>query len=146
MYSRPRITFSNVDDHFIHYPVQHMQTYFPHGHYPLPHNEIISPVVHGDRYVVTLNMQQFEPAEVSVKYDDGKLIVHGKREKKGEDGTLIYREYKQICNVPENVLHEQMICKLNTDGVLRIEAPLKTHPKDHAVHHIPIEFVNANKK
>lgn len=104
------------------------------------------PRVHGDKFHFNLNMHQFDPSEISVKFDKGQLTVHGKREKKGEDGSYVYREYKQMCTVPENVLHEQMKCRLDENGHLRIEAPVKQEEKKNEERHIPIVFTEEQQQ
>lgn len=108
-------------------------------------NELAGPRVHGDKFNFNLNMRQFDPSEISVKFDKNQLTVHGKREKKGEDGSYVFREYKQMCTVPENVLHDQMKCRLDDNGFLRIEAPIKQEEKKNQERHIPIEFVGSQQ-
>lgn len=110
-------------------------------------NELAVPTTHGDKFNLNLNLHQYDPSEISVKFQDGQLTVHGKKEKRSDDGSSYhYSEYKQSVSVPDNVISEQMKCQLDPHGFLRIEAPLKLEKKSPDERHIPIEFVQSTKQ
>lgn len=137
MLSLPRL-LNNDEWNMFHYPL--VDWSLPLATSPFKQSELPMPRVHGDKFNMNLNMNQFDPSEISVKFDKGQLTVHGKREKKDEDGSYVYREYKQMCTIPENVMYEQMKCRLDDKGCLRIEAPVKQEEKEKDERHIPIEF------
>ena len=100
------------------------------------------PTTDNTKFNLNLNMAHFDPSEISVKMDDGTLHVSGKHEK-SQNGVYEYREFVQKRSVPDNVLADQMKCKLNQRGYLQIEAPLKQpeQPENKdSERTIPIEF------
>lgn len=110
-----------------------------------PGFQLAVPHVKDGKYTVNLDLRQFSPEDVQVKLDDkGMLHVKGKYEKKDKDsGSFEYREYSHSFSVPEHVQREQLTSKLDKNGLLKIEAPVKNPDKqlDDGVKNIPIEFV-----
>lgn len=149
MLSIPRIFH---DDDFFHLPLElwsgddRIGGRNQRSIWPSIFSEMAVPQVHGDKFHVNFPMAQFDPSEISVKFDKNQLMVHGKREKKNEDGGYVYREYKQSMTVPKNVVHDQMKCHLDNKGVLRIEAPVKQEEKKSSERNIPIEFGGGQKQ
>ncbi|MBL2804334.1 Hsp20 family protein, partial [Klebsiella pneumoniae] len=72
------------------------------------------------------DLHAFDPSEISVKFEDDRLQVHGKREVKSDDDHKYeFREYTQHFKVPDSVLVEKLHCKMDKSGFLQIEAPVK---------------------
>ena len=105
--------------------------------------ELATPTIENGKYNLALDLHQFKPEEVQVKMDeDGVLRVRGKREIKSENGYEL-REYVHNFTVPDTVHREQLTSKLDANGRLKIEAPLKIQEKqiEDGFKNIPIEFV-----
>lgn len=123
-------------------------------HHRFAPSEIGVATTHGDKFKFNLDMAQFDPSEISIKYADGQLTVHGKKERKMDDNgtSYVYREYVQKCSVPDNVLADQLVCKVDPSGYVRIEAPLKVEVRKDGSglpsttgRYIPIEFGGSSK-
>lgn len=84
-----------------------------------------------------------------MKISDGLVIIEGKHEetKNHEDNNagqeFISRQFKRSIKLPENIIQEQIECKLESNGVLAISAPLKAiePPKEPVVKNIPINVL-----
>ena len=104
--------------------------------------QLAVPHIKNNKFNVNLDLGHFDPSEISVKFEDNTVKVHGKREKKSEDGKHYeLREYQHQFSVPDNVLTDQLKCQLNKQGLLKIEAPVQGAVEEHKQHNIPIEFV-----
>ena len=77
--------------------------------------------------------------------DNNLICVNAKHENNSE-GHYEFREYSHKFSVPNNVIADQMKCKMDQRGVLQIDAPLKDVKKKDDGHEIPIEFVTQAKK
>lgn len=108
-----------------------------------PGMQLAQPVIKDNKFNLALDLHQFKPEEVQVKFDDKNMLqVRGKREVKSDDGSSYeYREYVHHFSVPDSVQHDQLISKIDKHGLLKIEAPLKVQAVDDGHRHIPIEFV-----
>jgi crystallin alpha B len=78
-------------------------------------------------FKVSLDVQQFQPDEVSVKNVDGGVVVEGKHEEKQDAHGYISRHFVRRYVLPENVDADKIECKLSSDGVLTITAPNKVN-------------------
>lgn len=108
-----------------------------------PQSKLTTTIERSDIFSKQFDLKDFSPAETKVKVNGNTLIIEGKHEEKSDDGTYECREYQSRISVPDNVLLEQIKCKVNEDGKLQIEAPLKTgEEKPDTPRTIPIEFVN----
>ncbi|KAJ6218548.1 hypothetical protein RDWZM_009705 [Blomia tropicalis] len=143
MLSLPRFTRSlldSLDDDFMVCPMDYV---FPQSQrFRSLGGQLAVPRITGDKFNLDLDMRQFDPNEISVKFDQNSLQIHGKREKKADDGHQYeYREYVQHFTVPDNVVHEQLKCQMDNKGYLKIEAPVKVEQIDmDKPRQIPIEF------
>ena len=130
-----------MDDDFFVYPLDYLM---PRSfQQQLKRPELAVPTIKDNKFNVNLDLRNFDPSEISVKFDENSLKVSGKREKKSEDGTHYeYRQYVQHFTVPDSVEHEKLKCQLDQKGYLRIEAPLKQPAIEETKERtIPIEFV-----
>ncbi|XP_043279356.1 protein lethal(2)essential for life-like [Venturia canescens] len=92
-----------------------------------------------DKFLVSLDVQQFSPEEVSVKVVDRNVIIEGKHEEKQDEHGWISRQFVRKYLVPEQCDIDQLKSSLSSDGVLSIEAPRKHDPKDKKERVIQIE-------
>lgn len=85
----------------------------------------------GDRmFRLQFDVRQFKPDEIFVKTIGNQLTVHAKHEEKGE-GKSLNREYARQYILPKELNPENLMSKLNRDGVLTIEAPLPIKEGNH---------------
>ncbi|KAH9498997.1 hypothetical protein Btru_004176 [Bulinus truncatus] len=87
-----------------------------------------NPVYHdqasGQRFFrLQFDVRQFKPEEICVKTVGNQLTVHAKQEE-NQEGKSLHREYHRQYVLPKDLNPEQLVSKLNRDGVLTIEAPL----------------------
>ena len=75
------------------------------------------------RFVVSFDVNQFSPEEISVRTQDNKLVVHAKHDEH-VDGRSFSREFSREVDVPRNVNPLALQCTLSSDGILQIEAPV----------------------
>ncbi|XP_066594675.1 protein lethal(2)essential for life-like [Prorops nasuta] len=78
-----------------------------------------------DKFVVSLDVQQFKPEEVNVKVVDNYIIIEGKHEEKQDDHGIISRHFVRKYLVPEQCNPEMATSTLSSDGVLTISTPRK---------------------
>ncbi|XP_011500514.1 PREDICTED: protein lethal(2)essential for life-like [Ceratosolen solmsi marchali] len=82
-----------------------------------------------DKFLVTLDVQQFKPEEIDVKVVDGCVVVNGKHDEKQDEHGWIARQFTRKYLVPEQCDINQLVSKLSSDGVLTIMAPRKQQPQ-----------------
>lgn len=90
----------------------------------------------GDKFHVTLDVQQFDPEEVSVKVSDRNVIVECKHDERQDEHGWISRQFVRKYIVPEQCDIDQLESKLSSDGVLTITSPRKkldSQPKNERV-------------
>lgn len=77
-----------------------------------------------NKYQVNLDVQQFEPEEITVKVTGKNMItVEGKHEEKEDDYGCISRHFVRKYVVPEGHNLDEVVSTLSSDGVLTITAP-----------------------
>ena len=131
-----------MDDDIFYWPVSTLQN---RNWLSTLNSDIQMPSCQDGKFRVNFDVQNFDPNSVQVKLDGNNLQVQAKHEKKG-DGHYEYREFVRHVTVPNNVEADQLKCKMDKDGVLRFEAPLKQiEAKESRERNIPIEMVNRNK-
>ncbi|KOC70251.1 Protein lethal(2)essential for life [Habropoda laboriosa] len=77
------------------------------------------------KFQVTLDVQQFDPEEVTVKVVGNNVMVEGKHEERQDEHGWISRQFARKYLVPEQCDIEQLKSDLSSDGVLTITAPRK---------------------
>src|SRR5699024_9497906 len=124
-----RNLLESLDDDYFVYPLDYlMPRSFQQQQQPnRTRTELSVPTIKDNKFNLDLDLRHFDPSEISVKFDENNsLQVHGKHEKKSEDGKRYeYREYHQHFSVPDSVEAQKLKCQLDQKGYLRIEAPLK---------------------
>ncbi|CAK9803868.1 Protein lethal(2)essential for life [Anthophora quadrimaculata] len=76
-------------------------------------------------FQVTLDVQQFDPEEVTVKVSGNNVVVEGKHEERQDEHGWISRQFVRKYFVPEQCDIDQLKSNLSSDGVLTITAPRK---------------------
>ncbi|KAJ8928561.1 hypothetical protein NQ314_018879 [Rhamnusium bicolor] len=77
-----------------------------------------------DKFQANLDVQQFKPEEISVKFTgDNSITVEGKHEEKQDDHGYISRHFVRRYVLPKNCDTSRIQSKLSSDGVLIITAP-----------------------
>ncbi|XP_075591386.1 heat shock protein Hsp-16.48/Hsp-16.49-like [Dermatophagoides farinae] len=131
-----------MDDDIFYWPISTLQN---RNWLSTLNSDIHMPTCQDGKFAMNFDVRNFDPNSVQVKLDGNNLQVQAKQEKKA-DGHYEYREFVRHVTVPQNVQSDQLKCKMDKDGVLRFEAPLKQikneEPKERV---IPIEMVNKNK-
>ncbi|GFQ90276.1 protein lethal(2)essential for life [Trichonephila clavata] len=77
------------------------------------------------QFQVSLNVKQFKPQEVEVKVVDNFIVIHGKHEKKKDDGGFCSREFTRRYMLPQGCEADTVTSSLDQEGVLTITAPKK---------------------
>lgn len=86
-------------------------------------------VKEGKRFQVGFDVSQFSPEEISVRTQDGKIVVQAKHEETGV-GKNVSREFSRTVDVPSHVDPEKLSCTLSKDGILSLEAPVSAPQYD----------------
>ena len=82
-----------------------------------------------NKFLVTLDVQQFQPEEINVKVVDNHIVVEAKHEEKEDEHGFISRQFVRKYTVPTECDIDQVESHLSSDGVLTISAPKKELPK-----------------
>ncbi|XP_050425425.1 alpha-crystallin A chain-like [Adelges cooleyi] len=94
-------------------------------------------------FKVNLDVQQFQPEQLSVKVDDdGYVVVHGEHEERSDEHGYVSRRFTRRYKVPENVDPNAITSQLSSDGVLSIGAPKKTFDEKKNTRAVPIIHTN----
>ena len=76
-----------------------------------------------DNYEILLDVQQFNPNELSVRTADNYIVVEGKHEERPDDHGFISRQFKKRYPIPQNHLANDVESSLSSDGILKITVP-----------------------
>ena len=74
-----------------------------------------------DSFKVSFDVSKFNPEEITVRTEDGELVVEGKQELKSEDGYST-RHFVRSYSLPRNIDRDSFKSRLSKDGLLSIEA------------------------
>lgn len=86
-----------------------------------------------DVYEICLGAKDFGPKEISVKINDGFIVVEGKHEEKKDEQGYISRHFLRRFALPEDSVVDKVESILSPDGLLTITAPRKLTTKRDAV-------------
>uniref|UniRef100_A0A2A4K9P8 SHSP domain-containing protein n=1 Tax=Heliothis virescens TaxID=7102 RepID=A0A2A4K9P8_HELVI len=76
-----------------------------------------------DKFQVNLDVQHFDPEEISVKTSDGYVVIEGKHEERKDEHGFVSRHFKRRYALPEGCNPETVESRLSSDGVLTVVAP-----------------------
>jgi len=71
---------------------------------------------------VMLDVQQFQPHELSVKVVDNIIVIEGKHEERPDEHGSVSRNFTRKYNLPDDVWPDSVKSDLSSDGVLTISA------------------------
>ncbi|XP_058121269.1 protein lethal(2)essential for life-like [Anopheles ziemanni] len=81
--------------------------------------------VTNDKFQINLDVQQFSPEEISVKYVDKSVVVEGKHEEKQDEHGYISRHFVRRYMLPNGHNENDIVSSLSSDGILTITCPKK---------------------
>lgn len=90
-----------------------------------------------EKFKVNLDVQHFGPEEISVKTVDGFLVVEGSHEEKRDEHGWVTRKFTRRYALPEGCTPENVECRLSSDGVLTVTAPLAVQANERIVPIVP---------
>lgn len=102
-----------------------------------------------DHFQVVLDVQQFQPNEISIKLTENQLTIEGRHEEKQDQHGFISRHFIRKYSLPPNCDTTQLKTKLSCDGVLIISAPMiggNCEPREIPIHQTgqPINCLEEN--
>lgn len=76
-----------------------------------------------DGFQVSLDVQHFQPNEISVRTENNSVVVHAKHEEKQDNHGFISREFTRRYELPDGFKVEDVTSSLSSDGILTVKAP-----------------------
>lgn len=74
-------------------------------------------------FIMSVDVQQFKPEEISLKIVDRSIVLEAKHEEKQDEHGFVSREFVRRYVLPEDYDIAEVSSKLSSDGVLSIIAP-----------------------
>jgi len=84
-----------------------------------------APALADDSVIVSMDVHQFSPEEVTVKIKGDELVIEGKHEEKHDGHGFIARNVMRRVFVPAGVDSNTINCDVSCDGVLKISGHKK---------------------
>lgn len=78
-----------------------------------------------DVFEVKLDVEKYEPSELSVKVQNEHLIVSGKHEKKSDEFGLVAQQFTRQFLMPEDINLDTLSSTLSSEGILTVRALVK---------------------
>lgn len=78
-----------------------------------------------DKYEIRLHLKSFTPEEISVKIQDGFIVIEGKHDEKQDEEGFISRHFVRRYAIPEDCRIEAIQSRMSSEGILVISAPRK---------------------
>jgi len=91
-------------------------------------------------FEITLDVSNFSPADLTVKTVDNAIIVEAKHGEKPDAYGSVERTFTRKIHLPEGVKPENVTCKMGTNGVLILSAPIIQPAPVTTERSIPINF------
>jgi HSP20 family molecular chaperone IbpA len=88
------------------------------------------------KYTIKLDVQHFEPNEISVKIVDNDIVVSGEHPERTDRLGRISRKFQRKYELPADVEPDSIVSTLTPSGVLIIEGLKKSGPNNEIV--IPV--------
>lgn len=76
-----------------------------------------------DGFQVSMDVQHFQPNELTVKIVDQTIIVEGKHDEKEDGHGFISRQFVRKYQLPKGFKAEEVTTSLSSDGILTVKAP-----------------------
>ena len=93
-----------------------------------------------ESFKVSINVSSFKPEEITVRSEDGELVVKGNQEVESNEGYST-RHFVRAYSLPKNIDHGSFTSRLSKEGILSIEAK-KLQKPDAEGNFIKIETEN----
>lgn len=101
--------------------------------------EEIVPSTGKDGFQVCMDVQQFQPNEITVKTHDNSVVIEGKHEEREDQHGYISRQFVRRYTLPKGYDASSITSELSSDGVLTIKAPkpqaLESNERHIAIQH-----------
>jgi crystallin alpha B len=75
-----------------------------------------------------LDVEEFTPDELLVHFTSRELIIEGKHQEKTDEHGFVSRHFKRRYAVPTDIIEDDMVCSISSDGVLTVHIP-RVQPK-----------------
>ena len=75
------------------------------------------------------NVSGYQPSEVNVKVDAGKLLVSARHADVKDADNTSSRQLSKQTDIPHDVIHEEMTSYMTPEGVLVVQAPVAGEPR-----------------
>lgn len=85
--------------------------------------ELPTPTIGKDGFQACIDVQQFQPNEITVKTVDNNIIIEGKHEEREDEHGFISRHFVRKYALPAGYDPKEVVSTLSSDGVLTIKAP-----------------------
>lgn len=77
--------------------------------------------------LIQINLNSFQPEELSVKTEGNVLVIMAKHETQTETGgSFVSKQFEQRFSLPSGVNPEAIVSSLAKDGTLKVTAPRTT--------------------
>ena len=83
----------------------------------------IAPTIGKEGFQVNLDVQQFNPNEITVKTAENSIVIEGKHEERSDEHGYISRQFTRRYTLPKGYDANSVTSSLSSDGVLTIKAP-----------------------
>ncbi|XP_029654803.1 uncharacterized protein LOC115228340 [Octopus sinensis] len=81
------------------------------------------------KYQIRMNVAEFEPQDISVRVDNGLLIVEADRKETTPKGVISTRKFRKTATIPHNVDSDSLVSTLSSDGIITIEGAVNNPPE-----------------
>lgn len=81
-----------------------------------------------ESFKVSFDVSKFKPEEITIRSEDGELLVEGKQEAKNEEGYST-RHFVRSYSLPRNIDRDSFQSRLSKEGILSIEAKKLQKPE-----------------
>ncbi|XP_001663489.2 protein lethal(2)essential for life [Aedes aegypti] len=95
-------------------------------------------------FQVNLNVQEFQPEDISVKATSQFVIVEAKHEEKDAENGYVLRQFVRRYRIPEGHDSDRIESTLSSDGVLTISAPVLALPAPEKEHSVMVNHVKVS--
>lgn len=81
-----------------------------------------------ESFKVSFDVSKFKPEEITIRSEDGELLVEGKQDVKNEEGYST-RHFVRSYSLPRNIDRDSFQSRLSKEGILSIEAKKLQKPE-----------------
>lgn len=92
-----------------------------------------------DGFQVCLDVQHFQPNEISVKTVDNSIVVEANHEERQDSHGYISRKFTRRYELPDEYKAKDVISSISSDGILSIKCPKSEPAIEGNVRHVQIQ-------